>query len=123
MTPEQINMAIAEECGYKNVRTKKVLEYCDDPMEPSTIEVTKIVYDGGTGIPNYYGSLDAMHEAEKLFKRSARERDTYGTELTQICANDQSESRYGRSTWNATAPQRAEAFLRTVGKWIEKGNS
>jgi hypothetical protein len=62
----------------------------------------------GHGGINYHGDLNAMHEAEKT--------------LTE----DQRDLYYPRNlgSWeNPTAPiystaaQRAEAFLRTIGKW------
>lgn len=71
-------------------------------------------------LPRFPNDLNAMHEVEKLLRRSVRERGEFGRVLTEICANDHSEGReYGRETWNATAVQRAEAFLRTIGKWKE----
>lgn len=114
MKPEQINIAIAEHCGWK----------------PSP---GFIMYDGGrvdftvwldpdgakhNDAPNYHGDLNAMHEAE----RDAEGVNEYAYYLNlgrsvlgrSICC----ESDHHRLPW-ATAAQRAEAFLRTIGKWIE----
>ena len=97
MTDEQINAAIAEACGWTKVNAKhrsgRAL-YAD--------------YVGNEFILNYCNDLNAMHEAEKV--------------LTE----HQNESIYPRNlgAWKnptkpiyATARQRAEAFLLTLGKW------
>ena len=56
---------------------------------------------------DYCNDLNAMHIAEKhLF--DTRKDTSYGYELaTGECT----------TMWHATARQRAEAFLRTLGKW------
>ena len=58
---------------------------------------------------DYCADLNAMHEAEKhLF--ATRKEDQYGYALAiSDCA----------TMWHVTARQRAEAFLRTLGKWEE----
>jgi hypothetical protein len=56
--------------------------------------------------PDYLNDLNAIHEAEKVLNNVQRER--YRTELVY--------SHAGRDVF-ATAAQRAEAFLRTIGKW------
>jgi len=62
-------------------------------------------------IPDYLNDLNAMHEAEKTLTYAQ------GGEMTlwiqrMTCAG------YGPQLF-ATASQRAEAFLRTIGKWKE----
>jgi len=59
---------------------------------------------------DYCNDLNAMHEAEKVL--SPQETDKY---VTTLCLEVQSEP----SLHNATARQRAEAFLRALGKWEE----
>ena len=63
------------------------------------------------GIPNYLNDLNAMHDAEKVLKGGMRSK--YDAELTLICSRDYN------FIWESTASQRAEAFLRTIGKWEE----
>jgi hypothetical protein len=74
-----------------------------------------------SNVPNYCADLNAMHEAEK----------TLNDELYFAYANRISEAAYRmahglphvvitRNTVSATARQRAEAFLRTIGKWKEE---
>jgi hypothetical protein len=61
-------------------------------------------------IPDYTTSLDAMHEAETVLRRD-NNHDGCGTSALDCYAQ--------RISKCATASQRAEAFLRTFGKWVE----
>jgi hypothetical protein len=102
MTDEQINIAIAETCGYKNV-TIGVTE--------GTIRVV-VGYKHHTfdeEIPDYCNDLNAMHEAEKIFDHALYCR--YINELCDITIKG------NNSMYMATAVQRAEAFLKTIDKW------
>ena len=75
---------------------------------------------GSQGIPNYLNDLNAMHKAEKML--------TPDTRPEYLCQLFDAATR-GRSglypvdenylSHHATAAQRAEAFLRTIGKWEE----
>lgn len=112
MTPEQINEAIAEKCGWveafplggtphKRTRDGGILlpyYWIHEPTGKRT-----------TAIPNYHGDLNAIHEAEKVLRELTPE---YDTELFETCGD-----------WpcaiHATAAQRAEAFLKTLGLWKE----
>ena len=105
MTDEQINAAIAEACGWKAV-----------------------CIDGGSGfykgfdngaelrpdLPDYCSDLNAMHEAEKIVTSDCNL--TYSSELARITDAHYSDD---PDFFCATARQRAEAFLRTLGKWEE----
>lgn len=71
-------------------------------------------------LPDYLNDLNFMHEAEKvLFSRrtngtGAMDSDPawkYVAQLSDLCGPDH--------LFHATASQRAEAFLRTIGKWEE----
>jgi len=57
---------------------------------------------------DYCHDLNAMHEAEKAFDCP----ELYEGNLIKVCGGVQ-------YMWHATACQRAEAFLRTLGKWEE----
>jgi len=72
-------------------------------------------------IPDYLNDLNAMHEAVSIFDYD--QADEFEDHLCDICKrlNDEKEN---PAPWrfavvNATASQRAEAFLRTIGKWKE----
>jgi len=90
MTQEEQRVAIAEACGWKT-------GYRDpEAWHP---------------LPDYLNDLNAMHEAEKMLV--SLQWVSYSRRLQTLC--DESV------TWpiHATASQRAEAFLRTIGKWKE----
>jgi hypothetical protein len=115
MKPEKQRIAIAEACGWKDIK--------DTNHESVDISSRSISYWSGlTGvppefihyewnrviIPDYLNDLNAMHEAEKVLILDC-EWATYLDRLSVIVAEG--------SLVHATAAQRAEAFLRTVGKW------
>ena len=77
-------------------------------------------------IPRFTDSLDLMHEAEKKFllsihrcdvylSKAKNEANRYFEQLKFVCGAGGCEHPI-----HATARQRAEAFLRTVGKWEEE---
>jgi hypothetical protein len=100
MNDEEINRAIAEHLGWEKVSGGFGIEtrYKGTPSE------TRVTLP----VPNYCRDLNAMHEAEKALTN----KDLW--EMTmQLC-----NIVYGDVPLaHATARQRAEAFLRTVGKW------
>lgn len=104
MTNEQINRAIAEACGWKYVSDDP--DYCDYWLSPKgdKIAATLIRY------PNYCNDLNAMAEAEKVLTEHQRE---------SIYPRMMGGWRNPAKPIYATARQRAEAFLRTLGKWEE----
>ena len=89
MTDQQINWAITEAIG-ADPHWKCAKDYCND--------------------------LNAMHEAEKVFVEKGV--NMWWCYVDFI--NRHNPTRLGRETAvHATARQRAEAFLRTLGKWEE----
>jgi len=86
---EEQRIAIAEACGWKT-------GYRDpEAWHP---------------LPDYLNDLNAMHDAEKVLNE--KQEDIMNSTLWDIMD--------GRKyLWHATASQRAEAFLRTIGKWKE----
>jgi hypothetical protein len=102
MTDQEINKRIAEECGWRQV---SVFEWKDG------VRLPKQFHESGSGLPNYCNDLNAMHEAEKfLWTTNNWSACSYGEGLNKVTTS---------WSWHATARQRAEAFLRTVGKWEE----
>jgi len=110
MKPEQQRIAIAEACGLTNVApmiVKNVKHQGDD--------ITVGIWSDDGWVPQYLNDLNAMHEVEELFyaksdtlEGAERMRD-YSKWLCLIA----------KYPLHATASQRAEAFLRTIGKWEE----
>ena len=69
-------------------------------------------------LPDYLADLNAMHEAEKTLTQA--QGTNYGIEINNIMDRDFSKSvaaPHGDCDWHATAAQRAEAFLRIIGRW------
>ena len=124
MNPEQMRIAIAEACGYKwithtssgivalsNVGPNQFWKYCERPLDVSGY---------CSFVPNYPSDLNACADMEKTLI-SGKAREYYEVQLPQICG-------YGAMSFDfqnkrlivsATAPKRCEAFLRTVGKWVD----
>ena len=65
-------------------------------------------------IPDCCNDLNAMHEAEGTLTKQQQEE--YDYQLSEITAPITGER---WSLLHANARQRAEAFLRTIGKWEE----
>jgi hypothetical protein len=102
MTDEQINAAIAEACGWREVWRHQ------DASETASFVGTS-PDNKFLPVTNYCNDLNAMHEAEKALKEK---RNHYIDTLGMMY----------KDSWEfatATARQRAEAFLRTLGKWNE----
>ena len=101
MKPEKQRIAIAEACGWTEISDWKAAGINGQhPTEPWT-----------DVIPDYPQDLNAMHEAEKVLTREQEKE--YAYQLEAACC----PLEYG---WHATAAQRAEAFLKTIGKWEEE---
>jgi len=118
MTKEQINIAIAESLGWK--------KNMGDWYRPNANcqYITRSKSDGGYTIypPNYYNDLNAMHEV--WCSLTEKQHQYFRRELQFVIAEagDNNIPHKGpcHSVCNATALQRAEAYLRTIGKWNEK---
>jgi hypothetical protein len=118
MTSEQINTAIAEACGWKNADHPDVMkfkqgwtmpeEWCMDPNGVLRFNHNR---------PDYCNDLNAMHEAEKTL--TEHQWDEYERVLRLVCDGCSYYEGAGKELLHATAAQRAEAFLRTLGKWEE----
>lgn len=97
MTDQEMRISIAEACGW-----------CDPMTYPGRI-------------PNYPNDLNAMHEAEKFLNGRVVELNTYHHQLGGIVVEGNPGIAFTPNPagyrWHATASQRAEAFLRTLGKW------
>ena len=98
MTDEQINTAIAEACGW---RWDQGYRWKDSSG------LSAFAWD----IPDYCTDLNAMHEAEKTLSETNM--------FVMAHYIERFVSRHGQHYFHATARQRAEAFLRTLGKWEE----
>lgn len=102
MKPESQRIAIAEACGWK--RHPKGSWADPDGFFRTTNSMLN--FKAGE-LPDYLNDLNAMHEAVK-FCITDMMWDRYICNLRCACSSKWTE---------ATASQRAEAFLKTIGKW------
>ena len=118
MTDEQINAAIAEACGWTECRlvAKVVLSVLRDPVAYG------VPPNGNYEIAclNYCFDLNAMHEAEKVLT------DEQYMHFSDCLWDAEYEGQNQIKKWrwlSTTARQRAKAFLRTLGKWEQSGDT
>lgn len=109
MKTEDQRIAIAEACGW-------TFQPMTGPLDFPWVSPTKKWEDRQANPPNYTSDLNAMHEAEKILKPSengkgSKEWSDYVCNLCVITGGD--------SAIHSSAAQRAEAFLKTLGKWRE----
>lgn len=130
MTDEQINIAIAESLGWK-VRWQNQGGAPTLENKPAGHCWAVWTNPNGWGLdsnydpifpPNYTSDLNACHEFEQTLGGNPliyNQQDFYTRELGLIVKQGLAEC------WTiatATACQRCEAYLRTIGKWKEKVN-
>lgn len=105
MTPNEINRAIALHLGWIPCHKRDCKNHWTNPCGTES------------NLPDYCGDLNAIHEAEKTLD----EEQTF-TQIQLLLPPpfcDKPSWRGVAMILQATAAQRAEAFLRTVGKWEE----
>jgi hypothetical protein len=111
MSPEAQRIAIAEACGMIGP-----FESREEWFENGDSDGWKIVLRDATGkrVPDYLNDLNAMHEAEKILTH-----DQANSFTEFLWSQYPGHVLFDSYIWHATAAQRAEAFLRTIGKWKE----
>jgi hypothetical protein len=111
MTPEAQRIAIAEACGWKFEQgTPPTYGGMNLPRgwrSPKSGAV-RVAH------PDYLNDLNAMHEAEKVL--TTQQRRSYADIICDMCY-DGSPDPNVEQLISTSAAQRAEAFLRTIGKW------
>jgi len=118
MTPEAQRIAISEACGWMLIIASPGFAVDDPSRYP--VGLSSPVQSIHRTLPDYLNDLDAMHEAEATIKPI--DVPHYSRELIEVTGA--SVALANGETWlntyamyHATAAQRAEAFLRTIGKW------
>jgi|688.fasta_scaffold1659880_2 hypothetical protein len=106
MKPEKQRIAIAEACGWTVINDSLCHITPDRNGEPQIAAIARL--------PDYLTDLNAMHEA--MAHLEPEQVDQFAAELSGIVWWDLTSNEVGHVA-NATAAQRAEAFLKTVGKW------
>jgi hypothetical protein len=111
MKPEKQRIAIAEACGWTDVKGTK-------GVHPKARFKGCGYADDWIALPDYLNNLNAMHEAEKVLSRGEHYNQTGGFGLY---VQNLDFVRCGRKHLiEATAAERARAFLLTLGKWEEE---
>jgi hypothetical protein len=110
MTDAEINVAIAEACGWRECRIEvDALGVIGTGISPNDFERSRV--------PGFVHDLNAMHEAERALKDD--EQWQYCQNVLIVVARS-----IPRATWmealHATAAEKAEAFVRTLGLWKEQ---
>lgn len=121
MTDNEIRIAIAEQCGWKQIADRgKGIDRKD------RFHGTRDGYDTRRRIPDYTKDLNACAEFERTLEEcdevNGEDQLGYMEMLAEVVgakwgANNQCDM--WRIT-HATAPQRCEAFLRVKGLWMEQ---
>lgn len=113
MNSKERRIAIAEACGW--ILCKTTDEFPGDLSWHNYYGKTvwkhpKLGYASWKAVPDYPNDLNACHEFEKML-----DEQTYRLFIGHLVAI----LKPGEFAVRATAPQRCEAFLRTIGKWKE----
>lgn len=117
MTPQEINIAIAESVGWVFAEME----------EPSGSKWNAWLDPNGEiriDIPSYTVDLNAIHEIEESILKASKDWN-YTLNLGDVVRPeiyDPKDCFWKSTTWtwrvvNANALQRCEAYLRTIGKW------
>jgi hypothetical protein len=130
MTDQEINKTIAEYLGWKSTVTRWfcskddgksgwLFDECKEKCEEYLKDIKETDWRYGSTIhpsmslpPKYCEDLNLMHEAEKSIPDSIAY--YYGNKIGTVTG---AEDSLCLSFYCATARQRAEAFLRTLGRW------
>jgi hypothetical protein len=132
VSPEAQRIAIAEACGW--VEIKSEVDWLPNLItglftKPHLTKPGKVkVWITRREIPDYLNDLNALHAAEKVLlsdDATYSQRNFYASLLGSITLNDNGRGWQPLSNddcfpiLHATAAQRAEAFLRTLNLWTD----
>lgn len=118
MTLEEKRTAIAEHCGWQMIHVQNRACYPENALCGKHKDRDPVPFSGGYAfVPFYLDDLNAMHEAEKHLG-SINNIASYADELDKVCVPTHiCPLTHWQATVMATASQRAEAFLKAIGKW------
>jgi hypothetical protein len=118
VNPEAQRIAIAEACGWTH-----------EPAPTGGLTTCEWRHPSGayrTRIPDYLSDLDAMHEAVLQCITTEEQCESFAIHLRTCCGVEETTIalllgywQRGKLLLNATAAQRAEAFLRALNLWTE----
>ena len=125
MTNYDINIAIAEHCGWRNIKEIDYQPIGTDPYIDGPDQMLVGIHpesdsdsDEYEVIPDYCNDLNLMQEALQTLI-STEQQNQYINNIAEVCWSDVSRGNnqviFNQLT--STARQQAEAFLKTIGKW------
>ena len=100
MRDDNIRLAIAGACGWTKIK------------RPLPMGDKQWCYTAD--LPDYLNDLNACHEMEGTLTEA--QYIVYGSHLWDVLCIEKK----GVRLWHATARQRCEAFLKTIGKWSDE---
>ena len=111
MTNEELNVEIAEYCGWKR-------EFNGDHEDPEWYWIPPNNPDGNGTPPDYCNDLNAMRNVVNLLV-SVKDQNSYISNIAEVCWSDfeRKDNQVVFNQLTATPIQCAEAFLRTIHKW------
>ena len=113
MSQEEQRIAIAEACGWKDVAPQIVKN-----VKHEGAEITVGISSDSGWVPDYLNDLNAMHCAEEMLTDDQWVEYRENIRTVVLCPV-RYVSQWCKADIHSTARQRAEAFLRTIGKWKE----
>jgi hypothetical protein len=108
MNTDKQRIAIAEACGWTVINDTLCHVTPDRNGEPEIEPIARL--------PDYLTDLNAMHEAEKVLTKNKSMEYAFRLADSWILNGEDKQPDLVRG-FCATAAQRAEAFLKTIGKW------
>ena len=115
MNTEQQRIEIAKACGWLRISSQTLdgVRPCDAKKLETTHEAELFP------LPDYLNDLNACHEMEKVLTHD-QWRIYLGFVMGERTIPKLASMEEFHRAWNATAAQRSEAFLLTIGKWTEQ---
>ena len=123
MKEQEQQIAIAKACEWVNIVSPSDIAY---KLIPETARGKQVPFGRNVmlhpdgfhhELPDYRNDLNAMHEAEKVVRQDGVRTAFYRRHLTSIIVAYNTMHECMTYPEFATAEQRAEAFVRTLGDW------
>ena len=118
MTEETQRVVIARECGWADVELRL---YNEGTGMDHHVWTSGVLGRGGREIPDYLRDLNACREFEVIIAENGKA-DRFLCKLSEIVTGKTCWKISEANHWEcatATAAERAEAFLRVMGIWVD----
>lgn len=118
MSEQEQRIAIAEACGWQHCKISLVTLCTGESMTCDGWNHDELDDEGSPEPPDYLNDLNAMADAERTL--DVNKLSIYADELEKVCVPVHiCALTHWSSVVMASAAQRAEAFLKAIGKWKE----